>query len=128
MSRYNKEGWLEDLPSLKVGRSEGHGCTQYSSGGGQVRLTINMISQIDILHIFPQVLLVTGGKTETYGYLDSTELLWPGSDSVWEEISSARLPRHLSGVRITNVDNRVLLFGALSISLDLYSSSHWPVL
>ena len=70
---------------------------------------------------------MTGGKTETYGYLDSTELLWPGSDSVWEEISSARLPRHLSGVRITNVDNRGLLLGAWSISLDLYSSSHWPV-
>ena len=39
VSRYNKDGWLEDLPSLNVGRN-GHGCSQYSSGGEQVRLTI----------------------------------------------------------------------------------------
>ena len=40
VSRYNKEGWLSpDLPELKEGR-EVHGCTKYSSGGEQVRLTI----------------------------------------------------------------------------------------
>ena len=39
VSRYNKDGWVEDLPSLKEGR-HGHGCSQYSSGGEQVRLTI----------------------------------------------------------------------------------------
>ena len=51
--------------------------------------------------------MVTGGKDRNY--LDSTELLRPGSD--WQEITSARLPRPMHGVRVTNVDNRVLLFG-----------------
>ena len=57
------------------------------------------------------MLLVTGG----YGYgehlnrLDTTELLRPGSG--WQEISSARLPRPMYGVRLSTVDNRVLLFG-----------------
>ena len=41
--------------------------------------------------------------------LDSTELLRPGSG--WQEITSARLPRTLRGVRMSTVDNRVLLFG-----------------
>ena len=39
VSRYDKDGWVEDLPSLNVGRA-GHGCSQFSSGGEQVRLTI----------------------------------------------------------------------------------------
>ena len=39
VSRYNKNGWVEDLPSLRVGRG-GHGCAQFLSGGDKVRLTI----------------------------------------------------------------------------------------
>ena len=50
--------------------------------------------------------MVTGGYGG--GYLDSTELLRPGSD--WQEITS-RLPRPMTGVRVMTVDNRVLLFG-----------------
>ena len=47
-----------------------------------------------------------GGDNE----LDSTEvMIRPGSD--WQEIISARLPRPLRGVRVSTVDNRVLLFG-----------------
>ena len=41
VSRYDKDGWVEDLPSLKVGR-EAHGCSQFSSGGEQVRLTMTI--------------------------------------------------------------------------------------
>ena len=41
--------------------------------------------------------------------LDSTEVLRPGS--YWQEITSARLPRPLAGVRVITVNNRVLLFG-----------------
>ena len=51
--------------------------------------------------------MVTGGYGG--GRLDSTELLRPGSD--WQEITSTRLPRPMHGVRVTNVDNRVLLVG-----------------
>ena len=53
--------------------------------------------------------MVTGGNDEVYWNIDSTEILRPGSD--WQEITSARLPRPLYRVRVTTVDNRVLLFG-----------------
>ena len=48
---------------------------------------------------------MTGGSYK----LDSTELLRPSSD--WQEITSARLPRPMYGVRVITVNNRVLLFG-----------------
>ena len=38
VSRYDKDGWAEDMPSLNQGRW-GHGCTAFMSGGEQVRLT-----------------------------------------------------------------------------------------
>ena len=52
--------------------------------------------------------MATGGY---YGgnILDSTELLRPGSN--WQEITSARLPRPMEAVRVTTVDNRVILSG-----------------
>ena len=53
--------------------------------------------------------MVTGGSDDKYNELDSTELLRPGSE--WQEITSARLPRPMYGVRVNTVDNRVLLFG-----------------
>ena len=51
--------------------------------------------------------MVTGGYDDDR--LDSTELLRPGSG--WQEITSARLPRPMTGVRVNTLDNRVLLFG-----------------
>ena len=51
--------------------------------------------------------MVTGGNDD-YNRLDSTELLRPGYG--WQEITS-RLPRPMDGVRMTTVDNRVLLSG-----------------
>ena len=65
------------------------------------------------MYISPQVLLVTGGY-DGDNRLDSTEMFRPGSD--WQEISSARLPRPMSGVGVTTVDNRVILFGEFNIS------------
>ena len=38
VSRYNENGWVEDLPSLTQGRFQ-HGCTAFMSAGEQVRLT-----------------------------------------------------------------------------------------
>ena len=35
VSRYGRAGWLEDLPSLNVGRSN-HGCGSYVSAGGDL--------------------------------------------------------------------------------------------
>ena len=52
--------------------------------------------------------MVTGGLGDDGNLLDSTELLRPGSG--WQVIT-ARLPRPLNGVRVTTVDNRVILSG-----------------
>jgi len=98
VSLYSTGGWKRDLSSLNTGRAE-HGCTSYSTGG-------------------EQVLLVTGGWDDEGNALDSTELLRPGS--YWQEITSARLPRPLQGVRLSTVDNRVLLFGGQNDE-DIYS-------
>ena len=54
--------------------------------------------------------MVTGGWDDG-DRLDSTELLRPGPNSDWQEITSARLPRPMWGLRVVTVDNRVLLFG-----------------
>ena len=75
--------------------SSQHACRQYDV-------------MIIVLFILPQVLLVTGGWDDD-NRLDSTEVLRPGSN--WEEITSARLPRPMSGVRVITFNNRVLLFG-----------------
>ena len=87
VTRYNSEGWVEDMPSLVTGRRY-HGCTRFISGGEQVR-------HYDAAHKYsfpcPQVLLVTGGWDDGDNRLASTELLRPGSG--WQEITSARLPR-----------------------------------
>ena len=37
LSRYRREGWVEDLPPLNVGRYE-HGCGSYVSGGDMVTI------------------------------------------------------------------------------------------
>ena len=33
VSRYNKDGWMEDLGDLNIGRW-GHGCTQFTNNNG----------------------------------------------------------------------------------------------
>ena len=38
VSRYNDQGWIEDLPSLITGRY-GHACAGYTSEGNRVRYT-----------------------------------------------------------------------------------------
>ena len=61
---------------------------------------------------------MTGGY-DGYNYLDSTELLRPGSN--WQEITSARLPRSMSGGRVATVDNRGQLVGELRIEIENYA-------
>ena len=40
VSKYDNDGWVEDMPSLKRGRHS-HGCTAFVSGGEQVKLDNN---------------------------------------------------------------------------------------
>ena len=59
-----------------------------------------------------QVLLVTGGWTGS-DYLDSTELLVPGSGS-WR--LAGLLPRPLSGVRVATAANTLYMLGGQIVS------------
>ena len=56
-----------------------------------------------------QILLVSGGYDESgWTWLDSTEILDPSLDS-WS--AGIALPHPMRGLRATNIENRVLLFG-----------------
>ena len=55
-----------------------------------------------------QVLLVTGGK-DYPDYLDSTELLVPGSGS-WR-LATGLLPRPMVSMKVATVDNALFLTG-----------------
>ena len=61
------------------------------------------------------MLLVTGGYAGGNDYLDSTELLVPGSDS-WR-LAAGLLPRPMSGVRVATVANTLYLTGGIVIIL-----------
>lgn len=91
VSRYGRTGWLEDLPSLTVGRRQ-HACGSYMSGG-------------------VSVLLVTGGEDTANIRLSSTELLVPGSGS-WRLVAG-QLPRPIADMKLATVDNVLYLTGGL---------------
>ena len=121
--------WVTRWSSLvAVGPGQQSPCTRRTAGWGTCPVWtpggISMAAQVTpleesrwdwqydvtlVLIILPQILLVTGGWGDYRKRLDSTELLRPGSQ--WQEITSARLPRPMRGVRVSTVDNRVLLFG-----------------
>ena len=61
------------------------------------------------------MLLVTGGWDSNADYLDSTELLVPGSGS-WR-LATGLLPRPMRGVRVARVDNTLYLTGGIVILL-----------
>ena len=50
VSRYNKDGWMEDLPDM-IGGRWGHGCAGYKRGSEQV-IYITYQSSVSILLIF----------------------------------------------------------------------------
>ena len=59
-----------------------------------------------------QVLLVTGGLDSNDDYLDSTELLVPGSSS-WR-LATGLLPRPMSGVRVATLANTMYATGTVA--------------
>ena len=58
--------------------------------------------------MFHQTLLVTGGDTDSFDYLSSTELL-VGEASAW--VLTGELPSPRDGLIAANIDNRVLMTG-----------------
>ena len=109
MSRYGKEGWIEDFSSgLNTGRWR-HGCSSFlSEDNERVFLSRDLESKDNPLTI-NQVLLVTGGWTGQER-LDSTEVYRPSAGE-WREVHSGVLPRPMRGVRVVTLNNRALLFG-----------------
>jgi len=89
VSVYTVEGWQQDLPPLNTGRFR-HACSSYWS---------------DERRIF----MVTGGWETSFSDLDSTEVFDSALGS-WAA-SGAKLPRPMSGLRATNINDRVLIFG-----------------
>ena len=67
-----------------------------------------------------QVFLVTGGSTDWLGTLDSTEVYEPSVGS-WM-MTRAKLPAPMQGLRATNIDGRILLFGK---DIDSYKYNCW---
>ena len=58
------------------------------------------------------MLLVTGGYDD-FGPLASTEVYYPSAGE-WREVPGA-LPRPIGGVRVVTLNNKVLLFGEMTI-------------
>jgi len=85
VSVYTVEGWQQDLPPLNTGRYY-HACSSYLSDDRTI-------------------LMVTGG----WPYTGTTEV-YDSNLSSWA-ISGAKLPRPMDGLRATNIDGRVLIFG-----------------
>ena len=91
-TKYNLNGWMEDLPALNIGR-QNHACAWLRDDGGTL------------------VYLVTGGWQRTDQQpISSTEMLSSGS-SQWTLTSP--LPYSISGLRAVTLDNIPFLFGKI---------------
>ena len=102
VSEYSESGFTRDLPELQQGR-RGHGCSYFENEEGtKVDIDSNSCGVI----IF-QTFLVTGGNSGSV-LLSSTELLVENS-AKW--IYSGELPTPRSGLRVANIDQRVLMTG-----------------
>ena len=112
MVKYNKAGWVEDLPSLITGRRY-HSCSHYTDTSDQ------LVSQ-SLLSVFIaplQVYLVVGGQKHPYSssnYLASAEILVAGTYA-WTAVSS--LPQKLWKMRMVSLHNIAYLFGQLRQTL-----------
>lgn len=89
VSRYDDNGWIQDLNDLKTGR-RGHGCSQYKNVVGE------------------KVNLVCGGEAEAGIHLSSCEKNIYGQDT-WSKM--APLPERRFGVRGFTIGNTVFMIG-----------------
>jgi len=99
VSRYNIDGWLENLDDLNTGRFN-HGCTQYQDEDGAM------------------VNVVCGGFDTSYSFLDSCEVNIMGS-SYWTNIGT--LPTTLAGLRGVNIGGHVLMTGGEDSSYGTFN-------
>ena len=91
VQRYNKDGFIETLPSLNEGRFH-HGCASYLKND-------------------KKVYIVTGGRPSAIeDFISTTEILMEGNTK-WKLVGL--LPEGLFAGRIATVDNRVFFLGRL---------------
>jgi len=88
VTRYDRNGWMEDLPSLLTARYH-HGCALYTTDTGD------------------KVYVVMGGF-DFDNFLSSTETLQL-EDFAWRD--STPLPRPLAGLRAATLDNIIYITG-----------------
>ena len=114
VSRYGKQGWIEDFSSgLSTGRYY-HGCSSFlTEDNERVNIQFDFLKTISI--ILFQMLLVTGGLDSIAEILASTEVYCPSAGE-WKEVPGGALPRPMAGVRVVTLNNRVLLFGEKMIN------------
>ena len=105
VSRYNSNGWVEDLANLTVGRYD-HGCSRYYKDGAQASLCNSVIM---IVNLFIKILLVAGGRDDDFNNLASTEIFDSGS---WRLVGELSHPA--AGVRGARLGNTVFMTGELS--------------
>jgi len=100
VSKYDMNGWVEDLPSLNVARKD-HGCAYYRRDNNEL------------------VFLVTGGISCVHGIctfrngykqarITSTEIL-PESASTWSFVGE--LPEAVSGIKGLTLNNNIFMTG-----------------
>ena len=106
VSVYNETGWQRDLAPLKQGRLE-HACGSYVNGGKKVNHTVFCFK----VTFSCQFLMVTGGWTGSGSSFDSTEIF---SDNVWRTVAG-KLPFPLKFMKGVTINNRVIIFGNISI-------------
>jgi len=107
VARYTLQGFVGNLPSLKIGRS-GHGCGVFDTNTGQ------------------KVYVVAGGEDTNWDDLSSTELLYDGGLS-W--VTGQALPRTLTAPASVSLEYSVLLLGGEGRHeiLSFNSSLAWSV-
>jgi len=84
VSKYSQNGWIQDLPTLNIGR-RGHGCGSYTNGNERVLIVFG------------------GGINKTRTQTSSTEILSSGS-TTWTIVTPLpKLYWDIAGVSINNV-------------------------
>ena len=105
VSRYNRDGWMEEsFPILNEGRYM-HGCAAFIMDLEPVRGR-RYKHQSNFYYV--QVFLVVGGRGSTSRFLDSTEV-FGGPSGQW--VTMKPLPVAVRGLAGAKISNTVFMFG-----------------
>ena len=103
VTRYDADGWLDDLASLQQGRRM-HGCSQFSDNYGYLRA------------------IVAGGYDQSHQTLSSSEM-FDYSSNEWEVISS--LPVAVFGLTGVTLNNKPVMIGVGLKNISLLNTAKY---